>query len=125
MIKIRQAVERLQVTCRTTDQTPCTTKMAGFLHGLLGTVCLVPRKFQYSVVEVIFGCEIFSFSQLTFHSCKTLIDAIQSNPEVQALLYAISHQIEKKAAADCLFLPGDFKDFLLVCGNENVYPFQE
>ena len=123
MIKIRQAAERLQISCRTTDYAPCTTKMAGYLHGLLGTVCQVPRKFQYSVVEVIFGCEIFSFSQLTFATCKALIDAIQSTPEVQALLYAISHEIEEKAASDCLFLPGDFKDFLSVCGDENVYPF--
>ena len=123
MIKIRTAVERLQNKCRTTESAPCTTRMAGYLHGLLGTICLVPKKFHYSVVEVIFGCEIFSFSQLTFHSCKALIDAINSHEETIALLYAISHEIEKKAAADCLFLPGDFKDFLVVCGDENVYPF--
>jgi len=122
-ITISQAVESLRIACRTTNYSPCTTKMAGYLHGLLKEMAGVPKKYHYAVLEVVFGCEIFTFSQLTFQTCKALIDTFQSNPDVPALFYAIYHEIEVRHSPDAVFLPGDFKDFLDVCASEMVYAF--
>ena len=122
-ILINQAVESLRITCRTNNYSPCTTKMAGYLHGLLKELAGVPKKYHYAVLEVVFGCEIYTFSQLTFQSWKALIDAFQSNADVPAVFYAIYHEIEIRYPADAVFIPGDFKDFLSTCSSETVYAF--
>ena len=123
MITIVQATESLRMACRTTNYSPCTTRMAGYLHGLLKELSGVPKRYQYAVMEVVFGCEIYTFSQLTFHTCKTLIDAFQSNPDVPALFHEIYKAVEAKVGEETPMLPGDFKDFLMVCGEGQVYAF--
>jgi|GEM_PF-6750966 len=97
--------------------------MAGYLHGLLKEIGGVPKKYHYAVLEVVFGCEIYTFSQLTFQTCKALIDSFQANPDVPAMFYAIYHEIEVRKYAETVFLPGDFKDFLDVCAGEMIYAF--
>ena len=122
-ILINQAVESLRLACLTANYSSCTPRMAGYLHGLLKEMAGVPKKYHYAVLEVVFGCEIYTFNQLTFQTCKALIDAFQSNADVPALFYAIYHEIEVRNPPDAVFLPGDFKDFLSVCGSKMVYAF--
>jgi hypothetical protein len=120
---VKDVVTSLQISCRTSNCNPCSVKMAGYLHGLLKETAMVPKKYQYSVLEVIFGCEIFTFSQLTFHTCKTLIDQLQGNPNARAMFYTIYKSMEDRLPADHTITPGEFKDFLYVCEGENIYAF--
>jgi len=120
---VKETIGELRMACRTMNYTQCTTKMAGFLHGLMNKIALVDKKYHYAVMEVVLGCEIYSYSQLTFHTCKTLIDFMQRESKVSAMCWTIMDSIRNKVAADHVFYPGEFKDYLLVCGEETVYAF--
>jgi hypothetical protein len=74
-------------------------------------------------LEVVFGCEIYTLSQLTFHTCQTLIDRLQGNPEIRAMFYIIYKSIEARIPAEYVIIPGEFKDFLCVCEEETIYAF--
>lgn len=85
---IGTCAETLRNLCATDKFTPCTTPMAGFVHGLL-TQLGVEKRYHYAVLETVLGCEIVTFSQLTYHTCKVLLDRIQNNEDEQNLFYAV------------------------------------
>ena len=120
---VQQTVDQLRTNCVTSEFNPCTTRMAGYLHGLMKKDAIVPTQFHYAVLEVVFGCEIYTFSQLTFHTCQTLINMLQTSPDISALFYTIYQAIEAKIGKDHEIVPGEFKDFLYACGNEQIYAF--
>ena len=120
---VRNTVNEVRIACRTTNYTQCTTNMAGYLHGLMNKVALVDKRYHYAILEVILGCEIYSYSQLTYHTCKTLIDLMQSENKIPAMCWTIMDSIRGRVPADHVFCPGEFKNYLMVCGEETVYAF--
>ena len=125
MKTVQEAVERVRLACRATDMhTACSAKQAGYLHGLISARARVPRELHYPVLEVVFGCEIISFGQITFQTCRALIDLLLSDPDTAALLYTIHEAIRPFATGGDTVLPGDYKEFLFVCGKEEIHAYQ-
>jgi len=120
---ISETVNHLRNICVTTNFNPCTVSMAGYLHGEMKQLSGIPKKYHYSVLEVVFGCDIYTFSQLTFHTCNRMIEMVKSNPDVRAMLYSIYKQIEEKTPADHVITPGEFKEFINECAGESIYAF--